>query len=302
MPTKPPTHNPLPPFHRMSARPLLSIRLASRLGCGLLKRPSKAKSVSDDMSRDCACIWNDVVGDLFGWSRQCVLGGPSILQSGANSSAIDAKVKAPFRQRFSMSVNFNHPAVASIARLFTFRRPAAIARTVRSIVVVALDRVEACWSAAHVGQESVKIVEPLLADRDSATAVVGKEFAITVAASRFHSAPGLVLREPRNLVASARFDWAGDPSCGRRELRSAFTSAVPKSVAGRFSEMPNDCDSEKHTAGQVIEVRTIGDRLELSHNATLLNRDALWLGPCWRSSATRLASFYRARLSAESNN
>lgn len=85
---------------------------------------------------------------------------------------------------------------ASVAALRQARRPIAIGRAVRAVVVSAFER--QCWRRpfAHVPQKPLKRCPPCITDGDATATVVREGLVARIEAAIVHPAPGSVLRRP----------------------------------------------------------------------------------------------------------
>src|SRR5262245_19364812 len=85
--------------------------------------------------------------------------------------------------------------LASVPRLLSARRPAAVAGLIVPVVVHALDG-PARWPGPHVSHEAAEpaLAQPVLADRDAAAAVAVPGDVGAARAALDHRAPRLVLR------------------------------------------------------------------------------------------------------------
>lgn len=131
----------------------------------------------------------------------------------------------------------------SILRLLARGGPATVLRSIRSIVVDAVDRVRRGRPLAHVFEERREALQPARADGDAASAVLGIVRSALVQAAILHAAPSLVLgrlgesvrsircRGPLALQAPAGLDLLPEVILPNRRPRSAVAFADPHAVS-----------------------------------------------------------------------
>lgn len=103
------------------------------------------------------------------------------------------RIIGPFAHRHGSAVVRNEPIVAAMLILLFAQYPSAVARLVSAVIVSAVNRVLARWASTHVRQECLERTEPLVANLDPTSAVVGIRTMLGVRASRFHPGPDDVL-------------------------------------------------------------------------------------------------------------
>ncbi len=101
---------------------------------------------------------------------------------------VQAALTCPRRNAHCAPKERNQPIAPCIASLLLARGPGAVYGGVRSVVVSSLQR-QAMWAWTHVRQELLKTVQPCLADRDAAPAVVFESRDALVGAAGFHVCP-----------------------------------------------------------------------------------------------------------------
>lgn len=116
-------------------------------------------------------------------SRQGGLNAPATLQAKADHARSGSDVLRPFARGSGSSVERDGGVGARVLALFASCGPAAIVRRVRAVVVDALNRVLVGWSWPHIGQKSLKAIEPSSAHGDASAAVVLEPFVTGVYAA-----------------------------------------------------------------------------------------------------------------------
>lgn len=92
---------------------------------------------------------------------------------------------------------------AAVVGLVSLVGPAAVLRRVMAVIVDAIDRVRRGGLAAHISEEGVERVQPLVTDRD-ASASISREFRVPgVQASLLHRRPTLILGCVPGIVPAA---------------------------------------------------------------------------------------------------
>lgn len=94
------------------------------------------------------------------------------------------------------AVNDHPPVIATIVRLFCYRRPSTIGRFVVSVIVDAVNRVLQGWSRPHISHEVVEscITKPSIANCDASAAIIGILLIRCVSASTNHCSPNMKAR------------------------------------------------------------------------------------------------------------
>lgn len=133
---------------------------------------------------------------------------------------------------------------ASIPCLLARRRPAAILRRVRAVIVDAINRVARRWAWSHIGEEVLKAAEPSRADRDTSAAVAGVVTAPGIETAILDSTPRLEFarlglpvcstgdHEAFPVETPARQDLHAQVILSHGRLNTAVTSTAPYPVAG----------------------------------------------------------------------
>lgn len=102
---------------------------------------------------------------------QDALDGPAEVNSVLEPTSLDAHSFGPFGNAKAFAVECQYPLRTTVASLFLASSPAAIARCVVSVVVLALDLVGLRRAFAHVVQKRLKGCSPSSADRYTAASV-----------------------------------------------------------------------------------------------------------------------------------
>ena len=166
-----------------------------------------------------------------------------------------------------MTVLLKRPLVSLLG---TACSPAAICWFVISICIDAIERMT-FWGWSHIGPESLEGTKPLIANTDTTTAVVGKDWGLRIQAPLFHVAPCLMFwsfRESvnsRTLNRALNFQASAAPRVSESEVmrtgdvRAAATTATQPFRGwrvGRLCDPTNDGQSADGTASQIIEALT----------------------------------------------
>lgn len=195
----------------------------------------------------------------------------------------------------------NTPCTSTVSCLNRSRCPAAVrGPTIRlalitltaGIVPVVVDAVDgkARRINPHIGKE-IKECVPSTAHADSSFAVVMKGLVARIVAAIKQCLPCLMRGRVAELVNGICFVpgnrhfpiQASTTSCATasevadvdNSLVSAFTPASPSTAAGLQTSKGNYCKSSKHLTCSVLEFRTSGNRVCVSHSGSL----RLWSGP-----------------------
>jgi hypothetical protein len=99
-----------------------------------------------------------------------------------------------FRKRAPNSIDFDDPVPARVIGLLSLGRPPNIPRLVTFVIVFSIQRMFWRWTPTDVGKELGKVVAPIGAYRNSATAIVFELLVFCVAASANYRAPTPVFR------------------------------------------------------------------------------------------------------------
>ena len=176
--------------------------------------------------------------------RQRFFGGPAKFQALVNLAPINAKRFRPFGERLGLAERMDEYAVALVSGLFRWSGPAAVIRAIVGIYVNAVNRVGAGWCGSHVGKEVLKLV-PLLANLDSAPAVVWVILAAGIVAALHHVCPGLVFL---GLLPDAGMAVRG---VGFRSSLPLKASARPRMPVGQLRSINNGFGSALAPAAPV---------------------------------------------------
>lgn len=129
-----------------------------------------------------------------GWLCQRALVGPATVHAAEDRLVCHPGATGPALRRVLHALEFKESVLPRVTRLVNAWHPTAVARRIRSIVVVPFDGVTGRGLQAHVGKERAEIISPRVADRDASTAVVGVLRSIRIQASLLHCAPRSVFR------------------------------------------------------------------------------------------------------------
>lgn len=179
-----------------------------------------------------------------------------------NSIAVNAEAAAPVRNGVSLAVQRYLSDSALVVVLLNPRRPLAVAWLVVAVAINALKRVLIGGPFSHIGKESLKRIEPAVANVDSTASVVrvGAE-----PASLAHCPPNAILggfarsvsqKASAGLVflkASAAFGVSAVQFVrGNASHRSALTAANPlRNVAFGFCGSFNGRQATKLHSSQI---------------------------------------------------
>lgn len=109
------------------------------------------------------------------------------------SDRYTAMPSRPFSNSHPATAKRQESVVAFVPSLFQASGPAAIIRRVRTVVVDPLNRVKWRRTRPHIGQERIKRLRPLVADRDSSPAVILVGRTCWVQDAHFHFEPDTAL-------------------------------------------------------------------------------------------------------------
>lgn len=133
-------------------------------------------------------------------SGQSPFYGPSVPQSFIDGGVFQARDLRPLDLRFGDTVKHQQLIGSRISRLLFRGCPSTITRLVVALAINAVERVRAAWLAAHVGKETLERMQPSVADRDSAPAIVVVIARLRAQAARSDRRPRFVLRTMRHPV------------------------------------------------------------------------------------------------------
>jgi hypothetical protein len=199
----------------------------------------------------------------------------SVINSGPLGPFFDWKCQAIVSNRYSATL---------ISALRLLIGPAAIIRRVAAIIVDSVQR-QTFWAWAHIAVERSRIIHPLIAHRNTATAVrwICSRFLIRTA--MFRRAPCSILlfwNDPRLSISSCKrsraftlktatalsravYQHAGS----NRDGRPAFTATNPAAITALFFFGKSDyCQAAKSLAGQIFEVIRAFVTVMFSHDAS----------------------------------
>lgn len=185
--------------------------------------------------------------------------------------------------------------------------PAAILRAVVTVVVIALQCQSGVGLRPDITVEGKERISPAFAHLDSSSAVISEGLAFRVVTSPDHVEPTIVFGRLSESVcgshgadglfspASAICGFAGSKAASKDgAFSSAFALTCPETSPTLLSGEANDYPSLKAKASQVAEVRLVtsagGDRLDINHDVTLLNRVAIGQSRQVFTHLSRLAS------------
>lgn len=142
----------------------------------------------------------------------------------------------------------------------------AMAASVVTVVVDAVNAVARCWSLAHISQERLKGFSPTTADKNTVRLVASVSFPV---ASRDHARPVVVLGGSGEAVSATQAAYSLNPhapaSCGDASLQvighhtfgvTALASAVPMSLASSVRFGLRD-DGQLSKYGTDLNVRVL---------------------------------------------
>jgi hypothetical protein len=188
-----------------------------------------------------------------------------IIKSSCDGEVSDSKSPCPFSQAQSFSVVGQHASLAAVLALFQLCCPPAVVWKVSEIVVDSVYGRIWKWLWSHVGEKGYERVFPLVAYRNSSSAIV-VVFRITgVVASSLHFLPRRVFwrlcassgrTSSARPVAPARLDVSvAEVSTSHGSRVSAFALAEPSRVAAvRLSSKLKNCKFVVGVSGFVRSV------------------------------------------------
>lgn len=197
------------------------------------------------------------------WSQEGFLNGPSSVEPALNCGSAQADKSGPFCDGPSLAATRKMSRVSLVPSLLLFGGPAAIARLVISVGVVALNRVLRARLGAHVREEVLERIDPAIANLYPAAAVVlvprplrvqTPSFDVRPAGPFWSEAPAMGARvRANNLVSQAPATMrlaaqaVGNDNC----FVAAIASASPKDTPA-FSKKTNGCETAELLAGVVF--------------------------------------------------
>ena len=127
---------------------------------------------------------------------------PSTDNSASECGWRNADLDGPLKNSRGLSKILNAPTARTlITRLLQDCGPSAIPRSVRPVVVDAVDAVT-LWARTHISKKCRKGIDPFVADGYSSTAVAFVSLVVSVQASSLHSVPNSIFGGPLHAVSS----------------------------------------------------------------------------------------------------
>lgn len=131
---------------------------------------------------------------------KCTLDAPSLSQSLAQGVGVDSEFRSPVCDSFRFTAPLHEMITSLIFILIARRSPIAILRRVAFVVVAALNGVVLGRSQSYVSKERREGVDPLIADCNSPSAVIGIFRMVLGIAPLSHRLPRMVFRGSRHAV------------------------------------------------------------------------------------------------------
>ncbi len=179
-------------------------------------------------------------------SGQRFFNGPATSDSRRNRIALESEPLCPGAQAHGFAIVGQQAIRPHITGLFQPRRPHAVFRGIRAVVVNTLDARLRKRFRSHVGQKVDKGLPPAITDRDAAGSMTPVAVGLRVIASGFHARPSPVFRRAvqasgQVTSAAARPGVAATKHCPADiSVPAALATAVPASgVATNADELNN---------------------------------------------------------------
>lgn len=126
---------------------------------------------------------------------ECFRVGRAPTQAAVNHLVADIQVASPLDNSFCFAVEREPSMASSVGRLFSRRRPSAIARSVRTVIINAIDCVSRRRARANICSKRDERVTPPRVHCDATTAIETIRGVFRIVASVFDRGPHLI--QPR---------------------------------------------------------------------------------------------------------
>jgi hypothetical protein len=123
--------------------------------------------------------------------RQRTFNGPAKGQSAAQSDLAHIHLPSPVRHDHRLSVERESSRCTCVFRLFPWRSPSTVAKSVRAIIVDAVKRAIS-WACPHVAEKVAKVASPFVRHRDPSSSVVLEIGGCPTITSSPRSEPGIM--------------------------------------------------------------------------------------------------------------
>lgn len=183
---------------------------------------------------------------------------PSQLESTVDGVSVDAGLLGPFDKALGFALERQQAIVATIAALNDRRRPTAILRAVRSIVVDAVKgHSRRAWP--HVCDECVKGFSPTIADIDSTSTVHRIPLVPWITTAVFHTLPCAVfVRCGASFLASTsavRGALTGEVLRRHGYSSAAFAATFPEHVSAETVNWTDSSQTSEPMSSEVMGAR-----------------------------------------------
>lgn len=170
----------------------------------------------------------------------------------------------------------------TIRSLFPACSPSAIARLIVAVIVNALKGMLRRWLWPHVGQEILKRVAPMFANRNTTSAVAGISLVTGVEATLLHITPDLIFARARLPVCGEKLDSAlndafalettaalrlaaSERATAHNQLSAAIATAIPAGVVGAGGMNADHSQTAVAVSSPVYETVRAWGKLLFSH-------------------------------------
>lgn len=151
---------------------------------------------------------------------------PALYQSSIKLDIQQAILLCPSSQALSATLVRSPMSIALVACLLGPRRPIAILRSIRAIIVSALNRMLRRGAWTHIRQKCGKIVPPAAANSNSTSAITREAFCICVVTAPLHRLPNLIFRRRLSVQYGSMFQMYRMPFFGVQAPATLFRAAT----------------------------------------------------------------------------
>lgn len=157
--------------------------------------------------------------------------------------------RGPFRRAHCFAAERQMSRQRRVVHLLSLRGPSTVMRSVRAVVVLAIEAVFGRWLRSHVLQELAKVGSPFGADRDAARSVKLIATRVCVQAPRLHCLPNSVFRSPGSSVRPLG-RWKVHEARAAAALRVTF-GEVPRHPL--IHDVPSSTVAQSHEATELVD-------------------------------------------------
>ena len=204
---------------------------------------------------------NSFLSKFFTPQIKSILNAPSSVYSFFECVSVNPAKIGPFHHCLCFAIKFNEMISSCIDRLFSFRSPTTIFRTIAFVIIYTINRMFGGWLFTHIFDKIINRIAPAITNFYTSTSIVLKLFRLFIITSPYHRIPRSIFRRRCKIVItsftptglySAIFEV---PTIDHRNI-PACTAALPMPISFDKSYVIDNCEIIERFSYKIFKFAT----------------------------------------------